>query len=440
MHPSFLDRWTPDLKETGAQLYPLIIDAFEPMIRSVYGRAINIAPEDLPDTVVAVEKQKLALILRGEFGAEYEALQQGIIDNLLATGIDWQSYMSGYADYQAGITGLVVDAHGRGRAEQEKKRRARAAPPAEPFDLNAAVLVVQLATTGDSTVTLERFFHDMQREAAGERQRLLDRLFSSIGKRVQELARVSTDMRTTFDALEQRTMSQAASLEENTASMTELSGTVSETASSAQRSAELANAANQQSHSARAELTATQDAITSVVESTANIRNFVDVVDKIALQTKLLALNASVEAARAGDHGRGFGVVATEVRALAEQSSKSAAEVAEVIGDITDKMDRITLQSERLSDTLEALAQGIAQVAETFGAIEAMTRDQSASVQQVGAVQHQLDGITQENASAVNEAAEQVRLLDRIVEEIGGRIGEFQADARVDEVPLSSAA
>ena len=75
-----------------------------------------------------------------------------------------------------------------------------------------------------------------------------------------------------------------------------------------------------------------------------------------------------------------------------------------------------------------------------FGAIEAMTRDQSASVQQVGAVQHQLDGITQENASAVNEAAEQVRLLDRIVEEIGGRIGEFQADARVDEVPLSSAA
>ncbi|NDI34263.1 methyl-accepting chemotaxis protein [Chengkuizengella sediminis] len=77
----------------------------------------------------------------------------------------------------------------------------------------------------------------------------------------------------------------------------------------------------------------------TLTDLSTDILQVVDVLQQIASQTKLLSLNAAIEAARAGDHGRGFGVVASEVRKLAESSEKSSKEVESIISQITREIN-----------------------------------------------------------------------------------------------------
>lgn len=224
-------------------------------------------------------------------------------------------------------------------------------------------------------------------------------------------------------------MNQAASLEENTASLTELTETVADTAQNARSSARSAEQADTRARAAQDEVRRTRDAVTEVDQSTGNIRNFINVIDKIALQTKLLALNASVEAARAGEYGRGFGVVATEVRALAEQTTEAAAEVAETIKEIVARIQTISQRSDRMEASLVDLVSVMEAVVSGFARIEQATGEQSESVSQVGSVQQQLDSITQENAAAVNRAADHVRALQARLDAINRKIAEFRREA-----------
>lgn len=146
--------------------------------------------------------------------------------------------------------------------------------------------------------------------------------------------------------LSQRTEEQASNLQETAASMEELSSTVKNNAESARHANDLAATASAVALKGGEMVGLVVSTMTEIAASSKKIGDIIGVIDGIAFQTNILALNAAEEAARAGEQGRGFAVVAGEVRTLAGRSAAAAKEIKALIGTSVDQVERGAQQVE----------------------------------------------------------------------------------------------
>lgn len=234
--------------------------------------------------------------------------------------------------------------------------------------------------------------------------------------------------------LNQRTEEQAASLEQTSSSMAQLTATVQQTAENVKRAAQLTDNARAQALNGGSAVEAVVKAMTAINHSSSKVADVLCIIDEITFHTNLLALNAAVEAARAGDQGRGFAVVATEIRHLAQRSTVAAKEIRLLIKDSTDKITEGTQLANHSGNTLTEIITVVKKVNDIMSDIAAASTEQATGIEQISKAVLQLDSITQHNASLVEEAMAASESLKAQAEHLKADIAFFSTTQETRQV------
>ena len=321
----------------------------------------------------------------------------------------------------------------------------------EPAD---AVQVMKRAAAGDLTV-------DIPQSSAGSLLGELSRMLCAIRQMVGDISSKSDIVRRTAEGISvasgqvatashrqaDSASAMAAAVEQLTVSINQISESAHDTERYSSAAATLAasgetrvaEAANEMALIAQ-QTSSAAGAIRSLESRATEISTIANVIKEIAAQTNLLALNAAIEAARAGEQGRGFAVVADEVRKLAERTSSATEEITSMIGAIqadtataVDTMDKALPQVERGLDlarqaehSLREIRDGAGTTLERIRDVALVTQEQSAASTSIAQQVESIAQMVEETSASTQHTADSARDLDAIARELGELVARFR--------------
>jgi methyl-accepting chemotaxis protein len=292
--------------------------------------------------------------------------------------------------------------------------------------LGHAVIALEKVAAGDLTASLDVNTHDEVGQMGAALNRAVEKLNSTMREVADGAANASSSsqqLAAASEAIASGAQEQAASLEETSASLEEITATVRQSADNAQQASQLASGSKDSALQGQEVVSKAITAMSEINVASAKISDIISTIDEIAFQTNLLAVNAAVEAARAGDEGRGFAVVASEVRSLAQRSAVAAKEIKVLIQDSLRKVEAGSVLVNRSGETLQGIVGSVKRVTDIVGEIAAASGEQSTGIEQVSTAMTQMDQVTQSNSAQTEELSATAEALSeqaaRLLELVG---------------------
>ena len=254
----------------------------------------------------------------------------------------------------------------------------------------------------------------------------LNQALAQINLTAEQVSQESDKMAQGAQSLSSGVTQQAAAVEELTASVGDISEQVTSTSKDADNARQHSEDAAKKLEICDEKMAALKIAMQDISKASDQIGGIIKTIEDISFQTTILALNASVEAARAGDAGKGFAVVADEVQNLANKSSESARDITELI---ENSIELVRYGVSLSVDTLEALSSVVSSSGESnkmVVQIAASASQQVQSLEQLKQGMGQISEVVQDNASTAERSAASARNLQKHAEELKISVNRFR--------------
>ena len=325
--------------------------------------------------------------------------------------------------------------------------------------MNQTLAVLNRLAEGDLTERIQKVSHDEMGRIGANVNALADRLTDVIS-RIRQSSETIAELAERASGVSQQTRERVEQQQEQTGSVataiTEMESAIHEVAGNAERTSSEVAQVTQEAQDNMAsmdtniqyttELRDAQHKATGVIEALSEesqeIGTVLDVIQAIAEQTNLLALNAAIEAARAGEQGRGFAVVADEVRNLANRSQHSANDIREMIQRLREKAssavdimasnrslaESSAEQSQRTGRSLKTMVGSLGEINDMSHSIATASEEQSAVAREVTQNVVRISDMAEDLANIAREAAENSEHLTGLATDQRQLVGQFRLD------------
>ncbi len=323
--------------------------------------------------------------------------------------------------------------------------------------LAAAVAVAERVATGDLTQNILVTGRDEPAQllrALGRMQESLRDTLRKIAASSDQLASASEELHTVTEDTSRGLHQQSAEIDQAATAVNQMTAAVEEVANNAVSTADASKGADRTTRDGRDQVnqalasiqhlvddvTGTSAEIEQLASNANEISRVLDVIGAIAGQTNLLALNAAIEAARAGEAGRGFAVVADEVRALAHRTQQSTAEIEQMIVGIQTGTERAvtamhssqgraagTLEvAQGAGQALEVIAEAIASINQRNLVIASASEEQAQVAREVDRNLVNIRDLAMQTSAGANQTSAAAQDLSRLAVDLNGMVAQFK--------------